>query len=153
MKNEDMQQEVATMRKYARIDRETLAELTILFDRVVDTLGTIAPVLELAKNKSAEEKKRHFRAVLDLAFRGHHALKALLRQWALILEDNEKPVFWLRMEDFADIFKEAKQITIPKPPIGSAGNTGADYTICKVQGADQTPNSDAVITEVTSNIG
>jgi len=153
MKNSRTLENVGKMRKYVRIDQETFADLNILFDRVADTLGTIAPVLELAKNKSATEKKRHLRAVLDLAFRGHHALKAFSQQWALVLEENEKPLYWAHMEDFADIFQEAKQTTIPKPPLASAGNTGADYTLCKVVGTDPTPNSDAVIAEATPDLG
>lgn len=153
MTNSHALQNVGKMRKYVRIDQETFADLNILFDRVADTLGTIAPVLELAKDKNATEKKRHLRAVLDLAFRGHHALKAFSRQWALVLEENEKPLYWARMEDFADIFQEAKQITIPKPPLASAGNTGADYTLCKVVSTDPTPDSGSVLAEETHGLG
>ena len=152
MNNSHALQNVRKMRKYARIDQETLAELSILFDRVADTLGTIAPVLELAKDKNATEKKRHLQAVVDLAFRGHHALKAFSRQWALVLEENAKPRYFSRMEDFADIFQEAKQITIPKPPLTSAGSTGADYTLCKAVSTGPTPKSDAVITETTHDL-
>jgi len=153
MNNSHALQNVGKMRMYARIDQETLAELNILFNRVVNTLGTIAPVLELAKNKNATEKKRHLRAVVDLAFRGHHALKAFSQQWALVLEENEKPFFRPCMEDFADIFQEAKQITIPKPPLASAGNTGADYTVCKVVSTDPTPDSGSVPAEETHGLG
>jgi hypothetical protein len=107
----------------------------------------------LAKNKSATEKKRYLRAVVDLAFRGHHALKAFSRQWALVLEENEKPFFRARMADFADILQEATQITIPKPPLASAGNTGADYTLCEVVDTAPTPNSGSVTAEVAHDHG
>jgi hypothetical protein len=43
MKNAHNLENVGKMRICARIDQETLAELNILFDRVVSTLGTIAP--------------------------------------------------------------------------------------------------------------
>jgi len=134
----NMLQIVGTTRMFARIDQETLTDLTISFDRVVNTLGTIAAVLELAKNKSVAEKKRHLRAVVDLAFRGHRALKAFSRQWALVLEENKEPFFRPSMDDFAAIFEEAKHITIPDPPPGSARETEVTDALCEVTGTSST---------------
>ena len=57
MTNENTLQKVGKRRRYARVDTETLVELTFLLDRVTDTLGTIAPALALAKNRNATEKK------------------------------------------------------------------------------------------------
>ena len=101
---------------HAQIDEETWLELTFLFERVVDTLGVIAPVLELAKTKNATEKIRHLRAIADLAIRGQHALKAFGQRWALVQEENQKPSAVGDMEDFADIFQAAHQIPSPNPP-------------------------------------
>jgi hypothetical protein len=99
------------------IDGNTWQELTLLFERVVDTLGTIAPVLELAKNKkTAEEKMRHLRAVADLAFRGQRALKAFSQRWATVQEENLKIQESNNLEDFADILRAAQQIPSPNPP-------------------------------------
>ena len=146
MTNADTLQNVAQKQWYARIDKETLAELTVLLDRVANTLGTIAPVMELAKNKSATEKKRHLRAVVDLAFRGHHALKAFSLQWALVLEENQKHFLPPSMEDFAEVFEEAKEITIPDPPPNSA-------SIIEVAGTDPPPNSVSVIARAPRALG
>jgi hypothetical protein len=116
----------------AQIDGETLRKLTWLFERVVDTLGMIAPVLELAKNRKTEEKMRHLKAVTALAFRGHLALKAFSMQWALLLEECEKRSSLPYMEDFADILQEAKQITISDPPPSSV-ETDAAHSLQNAQ--------------------
>ena len=155
MKNANMLEIVGRMRRSARIDRETLAELTILVDRIVNTLGTIAIVLELAKSKSVEEKKRHLRAVVDLAFRGSQALKAFLRQWALVLEDEEEEEKHLsrrHMEDFADIFEEAKHMAIPRPAPSLDGTDGTVDAICEALGADRPAASGPVIGDVNFDL-
>ena len=154
MNNSTTLENAGGRRKYARIDQETFAELNTLFNRVVDTLGTIAPVLELAKKKNATEKARHLRAVVDLAFRGHHALKAFSRQWALVLEENEKPFFRAHMEDFADIIDKAKQIAIPdQPPSLDTGKTEATHPLQEVAGMDPPAISDQVRTEAAPDLG
>ncbi len=152
MTNMDTLQNAENGRWYARIDRETLTGLTILLDRVADTLGTIAPVLELSKDKSVTEKKRHFRAVTDLAFRGHIALKTFLQQWALVLEENEKRLFRAPMEDFADIIDKAKQIEIPDQPSSSGlGKTEETHPLHEAAGIDPSSNSGSVIAETIQN--
>lgn len=132
----------------AQIDGETLRKLTWLFERVVDTLGMIAPVLELAKNRNTEEKIRHLKAVTALAFRGHLALKAFSLEWALLLEECEKRSLLPYMEDFADILQEAKQITISDPPPSSVDKTDAAHPLCEAMGTAPTPISSSVIVEV-----
>jgi hypothetical protein len=87
-----------------------------LLERVVDTLGVIAPVLELAKNKNATGKMRCFRAVADLAFRGQRALKAFSQRWAVVQEENLKSQGTNDLENFADLFQAAQQISSPDPP-------------------------------------
>jgi hypothetical protein len=104
-----------------QIDGETWQELTRLFERVVDTLGVIAPVLDLARNKDEKEKLRHDRAVADLAFRGHRALKAFSQRWALVQEENRRRPAMEGMEDFDDIFQAAQQFRRPNaPPISDS---------------------------------
>jgi hypothetical protein len=103
----------------AQIDGETWQELTRLFERVVDTLGVIAPVLELARNKSENEKLRYFRAVTDLAFRGQRALKAFSQRWAVVQEENLKGPATRDLEDFADIYQAAHRISSPDAPPNS----------------------------------
>ena len=102
-----------------QIDGETWQELTRLFEHVVDTLGVIAPVLDLARNKDEKEKLRHNRAVADLAFRGHRALQAFSHRWALVQEENRRRPAMEGMEDFADIFQAAQQLPSPNPPPSS----------------------------------
>jgi len=122
------------------MDKETLTELTFLLDRVTDTLGTIAPVMELAKDRNATEKKRLLRAVVGLAFRGQRALRAFSQQWALVLEENEKRLLSPCTDDFADIFQQAKQITMPDPASSSLDETVAAHALCEVVGTDPIPN-------------
>jgi uncharacterized protein Yka (UPF0111/DUF47 family) len=112
------------------MERETLTELTFLLDRVADTLGTIAPVMQLAKGKNVTEKKRLLQSIVDLAFRGQRALKALSQQWALVLEENEGRLSLLDMDDFADIFQEAKRITIPGQASCCVGEAEAAPAFC-----------------------
>jgi len=130
MKNAHTLENVGKRNWQMQIDEETWMELTFLFERVVDTLGVIAPVLDLAKNKNATEKMRHLRAVADLAFRGQRALKAFGQRWALVQEENRKRPPIGGMEDFADIFQAAQQIPSPNPQ----------------------PNSDSVIAEATHDL-
>jgi hypothetical protein len=145
--------QTVSRKRYARMDKETLTELTFLLDRVSNTLGTIAPVIELAKDKDATEKKRLLRAVVDLAFRGRRALRAFSQQWALVLEENEEPLLSPYAEDFADIFQTAKQITIPDPPPGSVGKSEAAHALCEVVGTDPPPNPSSVIAEAVPDLG
>jgi hypothetical protein len=110
MKNAHDVEEVSEHRQ-VQIDGETWQELTRLFEQVVDTLGTIAPVLDLASNKKDEkEKLRHNRAVADLASRGHRALKAFCQRWALVEEESRKRPVVEGAEDFGDIFQAARQL-------------------------------------------
>ncbi len=107
----------------AQIDGETWQELTRLFERVVDTLGLIAPVLDLARNKKDEkEKLRHYRTITDLAFRGHRALKAFSQRWAAVQEESLKGRATRDLEDFADIYQAAHRISNQdlQPNSGSA---------------------------------
>jgi hypothetical protein len=147
-----MLQNVGGKRRCVRMDKETLTELTFLLDRVADTLGTIAPVIELAKGRNATEKKRLLRAVVDLAFRGRRALKAFSQQWALVLEENEKRLLSPYTEDFADIFQEAKQTTIPDPASSSVDEPDAARALYEVVGMDPSPNSDSVMAEETHDL-
>jgi len=130
MKNARTLENVGKKNWQLQIDEETWIELTFLFERVVDTLGVIAPVLDLAKNKNATEKMRHLRAVADLAFRGQRALKAFGQRWALVQEENRNRPPIGDMEDFADIFQAAQQIPSANPQ----------------------PNSDSVIAEATHDL-
>jgi len=114
---------------------------------VVDTLGTIAPVLELAKNRNTEEKIRHLKAVTALAFLGHQALKSFSLQWSLFLEECEKRSLPPYMENFADILQEAEQIIIPDPPPGSVEGSDAAHRLCGAIGTAPTPSSVSVIAE------
>jgi hypothetical protein len=98
-----------------QIDGETWRELTGLFERVVDTLGLIAPVLELAKDKNEKGKLRHYRAVTDLAFRGQRALKAFSQRWAVVQEESLKGPATKNLEDFADIYVAARRFANPNP--------------------------------------
>jgi hypothetical protein len=115
MTTSDTQKNVGRRRRHARMDKETLTELTFLFDRAANTLGTIAPVLLLAKDENATEKRRLLRAIVVLAFRGHQALRAFSQKWALVIEENEKRMLPPRMEDYADIFQTVRQKTILNP--------------------------------------
>ncbi len=136
-----------------QIDGETLRKLTWLFERVVDTLGVIAPVLELAKNRSMEEKMRHLKAVTALAFRGHQALKAFSMQWSLLLEESKKHSSPPYLEDFFDILQEAKKIVIPDPPPRSVEETEAAHHLCGATGTTPTPNSESVTAEAPPLLG
>ena len=100
----------------AQIDQETWMELTRSFERVVDTLGMIAPVLELSKDKSEHEKSRYFRAVTDLAFNGHRALRAFSQRWAVVQEGNLKGWSTKDSVDFSDIYPCAHQNSSSDPP-------------------------------------
>ena len=141
MTNANTPQNVGRGRRYARMDKETLTELTFLLDRVTDTLGTIAPVMELAKDRNTTEKKRLLRAVVDLAFRGQRALKAFSQQWALLLEENEKRSLSPYLEDFTDIFQKAKQATIPDPVARAVDETIAAHVLCEVVDTEPIPIS------------
>src|ERR1700690_2029542 len=101
--------EMADKNWNAQIDGETWKELTRLFERVVDTLGVIAPVLEIAKGKGDTEKVRHYRAVTDLAFRGQQALRAFSQRWAVVQEENLESKRTGDLEDFADIYLAAQR--------------------------------------------
>lgn len=137
----------------AQIDGETLRRLTWLCHRVVDTLGMIAPVLELAKNCKKEEKRRHLQTVVALAYRGHLALKAFSQQWALLLEESQKHLLPPYMEDFADILQKAEQITIADPPPRSVGETDAARALCEAARTDPAPISDSVKAEAPQALG
>jgi len=124
-------------------------ELTFLFERVVDTLGMIAPLLDLAKNRSATEKMRYLRAITDLAFRGQRALKAFGQRWAYVQEENRNHPPMTGVEDFADIFQEAKQVSIPElPPSSDTANGEEDHHLYEAPGICTPPNSGSVIVEV-----
>jgi hypothetical protein len=136
----------------AQIDGDTWEELTRLLDRVADTLGTIAPVLDLAKNKTEKEKLRHFRAVTDLASRGHRALKAFSQRWAMVLEESRNSRETMDLEDFSDIYVCAKavwEIGGDEPPShSSSGKAPAAYAPCEAAPKAPPPSSDSVIAEV-----
>ena len=132
MTNADLLLGLCRSPRYVRMDRETFAELTFLLDRVADTLGTIAPVMQLAKHKNVTQKKRLLQCIVDLAFRGQLALKALSQQWALVLEENEGRLVSPEMDDFADIFQEAKRTTIPGPASSCVDETEAARAFCDV---------------------
>jgi len=89
------------------IDFETWQELTRGFDRIVDTFGLIAPVLELAKGKTPDERIRHLRFVNELAYRGHRALVALAQRLAAVQREIESDPPKRDVEDFSDILQLA----------------------------------------------
>ena len=99
----------------AQIDEESWLELTFLFERVVDTLGVIAPVLELAKTKNADEKIGHLErsrtSQSGASTRSRH-----LDNDGLWYKRKTRTSAVGDMEDFADIFQAAHQIPSPNRP-------------------------------------
>jgi len=145
MKNELVVEEAGRNWR-VQVDGETWEELTRLFDHVADTLGTIAPVLDLAKKKTGEEKLRLFRAVTDLAFRGHRALKVFSRRWAMVQEESRNSRETTDLEDFSDIYVRAKavwEIGGAEPPSDSgSGKAPAVYAPCEAASIAPPPSAD-----------
>jgi hypothetical protein len=99
----------------AQIDRETWLELTALCERVVDTLGLVGPVLELAQDKSEAEQLRHLRAIKKLSQQGHRALKLFAFHWAALHEQIQKERMKDNQEAFDDIILAAHEISEHEP--------------------------------------
>ena len=99
----------------AQINRETWLELTALCERVVDTLGLVGPVLELAQDKSEAEQLRHLRAIKKLSQQGHQALKLFAFHWAALHEQIQKERLKDNQEVFDDITLAAQKMSEHEP--------------------------------------
>jgi hypothetical protein len=149
MKNAKTAENLGKNNCTVQIDREAWVELTFLLNRVFDTLGVIAPVLELAKFRKPTEKMRHLRAVTDLAFRGQKALKAFGQRWALVQEENQKRPVAEDLEDFEDIYLAAQQFLSPAPnSVFVIAEVPHDHQVAQqIPSPDPPPTSDSLMAE------
>ena len=69
-----------------QLDRDTWREFTDLSERLVETIGLVEPMLELANQADQTERVRYLQAAWYLSGRGHKSLKLFARRWAELQE-------------------------------------------------------------------
>jgi len=103
-------------------DCDTWFELSTLCKQIVDSLGLVGPVLELAKNKSEAEQLMHLRTIKDSSIKGHVALTRFAHLWASIEERAYKEGVQVSPEEVERLRKEARQNPIPRLRFRWSGN-------------------------------
>jgi hypothetical protein len=94
----------------ANIDRDSWMQLLYLCERIVETLGLVGPILELAKNKSEREQMRCLMAIKNMSVEGYLALKKFAEIWTSLNQQIMKDAAQHSSENFDDILHEARKV-------------------------------------------
>lgn len=76
--------ETVGCKRSASMDLETWLELSTLLDRVVDTLGLIAPLVQLSESQDDSERSRTLELIKSASLRGDEARKTAVVRWATV---------------------------------------------------------------------
>jgi hypothetical protein len=108
----------------AQIDKETWLELSSQCERVVDSFGSVGPILEFAQQKSEVEQLRCLMVVKRISTEGFQALKKFAQLWADLNMQVFRDGMQSNSECFEDLLEAARQNPIPETRL--RGNAGKD---------------------------